>query len=206
MNFQTDVPQATLDSWMSTPYAQAIERTVRAQVHAEYQQQREHDLASLMQHLQDQAALRQAAEERVDELSKQLLVVPELHQKIADLKWRLLACADKGAGAGLLANAHALCKDAFIAWHTCSLQSKLEESYRTRPRPCMAECHAEINAIKQLGEQRLRDLHSGLHDQITQVTRRYLDLEKYQDGKPPPRPGEQGADFQPLIEQSVTLS
>merc|ERR1712216_324593 len=106
---------------------------------------------------------------------------------------------------GLLANAHALCKDSFIAWHIQALRSKLEESYRTRPRPCVAECHAEIDAIRRSGDERLRDLHTGLHEQITQVTRRYLDLEKYQDGKPPPRPEDRGGSFQPVLEQSVTL-
>lgn len=188
VSFQTEVPKGTFESWMDTPYAQLIARTVRSQVHAEYQHRRDFDLGAVQDQLEEQARLRAEAEQRLEEVSQRLLVIPPLEEKIRHLKMSLLRVADKGAGAGLLANAHSLLRDIVHAWHVHTLRRRLEESYRTRPRPNLAECRSEIDDIKAAGEKELMQLHSVMHEQIERVTRRHLDLEKYQEGRAPPAP------------------
>lgn len=186
---------------MDTPYAKLIEREVRQRVLLEQAAARDTEIMSLKAALQSQFELRRAAEQRVQELIEENMDIPRLQEKLKDLKLKIFAVTDSRAGAGMMARAEALKRDCFVNWHRIFLTELLAQSYKTRPRPNMRECQQEIEAIRAEGENVLVEHWNAMHTQLSIAAGRHLDLDAYQDGRPPPRTP--GGDLERMIHANL---
>merc|ERR1712232_136715 len=168
-DFLSEPPQATVDAWLSTPYARCIEQYVRKTLKAELIREHGEEMAKLTKALEDEKRRRSEAETRQAELEA---LVTDLEQQKGELKMKVLKTAGSGATAGLLSSANLAKATAFRAWSVFAFQSAIHVARTFRPD--VNTMNAELETIRAEGRQALVQQWEAMHKQVSSITDRHL--------------------------------
>lgn len=175
VDLKTTPPINTQHLWMGTPYAKWIERDVRIQVAQEV----DDELERLRRQVQEEQLRRLQLEEELRTARAELSRLCIVEQDHCALKKRVLGYISKSAQVSEVAFAMNLVGGCFASWREHCARMEAERQ-RTRPRPDLEGCRADLDGLRLASLQQFQ----AIQDQYEELAIRYMTLDAYVDGKP----------------------